>query len=216
MNARSSQIRRSWEDNAGAWLDAVQTGRMESRRLATDAAMVEGATALAAGRMLDVGCGEGWLCRALTERGMDTVGIDACSGLVDAARARGGCFHHMDYAALARDPLALGRFDAVLCNFALFERDLEPLLVALASLLHPGGALLVQTLHPDAGGAEGWREERFTGLGSGFITPMPWYQRSRAAWLQSLAAAGFGQVLSRDVLHPQRGAPLSLLLTARL
>ena len=220
MSARSTQIRRSWDDNASAWLDAVHGKRIESRRVATDAAMVEAVTALQPRRMLDVGCGEGWLCRALGARAVHAVGIDACAALVDAARARdasqSGSFHQADYLALSRDPLAFGRFDAALCNFALFEDDVEPLLGALASLLEPDGTLLIQTLHPVEGDVGGWREERFTSMGPAFTTPMPWYQRSRAAWLECLAAAGFGHVHSQDVNHPQSGAPLSLLLRARL
>jgi len=35
------QIERSWRANAAAWSDAVRGGRIESRRVATDRAMLE-------------------------------------------------------------------------------------------------------------------------------------------------------------------------------
>ena len=66
---------------------------------------------------------------------------------------------------------ALGRFDAVACNFALLDEDLAPLLQAVRGLLAPGGRLVVQTVHPwGACGEEpyrdGWRLETFEGFGA--------------------------------------------------
>ena len=51
----------------------MRGGRIESRRLATDGAIVAAVVEERARSVLDVGCGEGWLSRALSERGVRVV-----------------------------------------------------------------------------------------------------------------------------------------------
>ncbi|WP_227978013.1 class I SAM-dependent methyltransferase [Arenimonas daejeonensis] len=155
----------SWTANAAAWTAAVRGGRIESRRLVTDSAIVAAVTALAPRRVLDVGCGEGWLCRALMTQGVEAVGIDVSAPLVEAARAAGpGRYEVMAYEELRDAPVRIGTFDAVVCNFALLDQDIVPMLADLRALLAPGGRLLVQTVHPGAPAATspiatagGWR-----------------------------------------------------------
>ncbi|WP_132607665.1 class I SAM-dependent methyltransferase, partial [Pseudomonas aeruginosa] len=87
---RSRRLERSWRGNAEAWARAVREGRLESRRLATDDAILQVLRQRAPRRLLDIGCGEGWLCRALAGEVGECVGIDASSELIELARAAGG------------------------------------------------------------------------------------------------------------------------------
>ncbi|HEX2081660.1 MAG TPA: methyltransferase domain-containing protein [Longimicrobium sp.] len=211
----------SWVANAGAWTRAVREGRIESRRLATDAAILDALLERRPRRVLDVGCGEGWLARALAERGIAAVGIDASPALVEAARAAGGGeFHVRAYAQLAADPsLAGGPYDAVACNFSLLDGEPAPLLASLRASLTPGGALVIQTVHPwMAAGEEpyvdGWRTETFDAFGGAFARPMPWYFRTLGSWVRVLDDAGLRIAALREPLHPQTGRPASLLMVA--
>ena len=45
--------------------------------------------ATGARRVLDLGCGEGWLARALAAGGLDVTGVDGAPALVEAATAAG-------------------------------------------------------------------------------------------------------------------------------
>lgn len=217
--ARAAQLQRSWDVNADAWTRAVREGQIASRRLATDAAIVAAVRERAPRRVLDVGCGEGWLVRALATEGIEVVGVDASAPLVESARALGGgVFYTWSYAEIAAHPASLGDdYDAVVCNFSLLGEELDPLLRALHSRLAPGGALLIQTVHPWAACGEepyrdGWRTESFDRFGAAFPAAMPWFFRTVASWMDVVRRAGFQVGDVRGPVHPESGAPLSLLL----
>lgn len=211
----------SWMANADAWTRAVREGRIESRRVATDAAIVEAVAARNPVRVLDLGCGEGWLMRALAERGMETVGLDVSLELVVVAEETGGGrFRCCSYDEVVADPTrAGGPYDVIACNFSLLSAEIAPLLSALRQNLRPGGALVIQTVHPwsamgDGGYVEGWRTETFDAFGDDFAEPMPWYYRTLEGWMDALREAGYHLASLREPVHPGTGRPLSLLMVA--
>lgn len=219
---QDEQIRDSWDANAEAWTQVVREGQIASRRLATDAAIVAALRRQGVRQVLDVGCGEGWLARALAAEGVAVTGFDASAGLIERAQALGGgAFFVLSYEAAAAAPERLGGpYDGIACNFALLGEDLAPLLSALRDRLAPRGCLVIQTVHPftacgDAPYADGWRTETFDGFGARFPSPMPWYFRTVASWLDVLAAAGLCVDACEEPLHPETGRPLSLLLVCR-
>lgn len=209
----------SWHANAGRWSRAVREGRIASRAAGTDRAILDALAARAPARVLDAGCGEGWLVRAVKQAlpGTRCLGVDGSGELIAAARHAdpGGDYRVLDYAGLAAaDPRHLGGpFDAVAFNYALFDADLTPVLSAARRCLRPGGAVVIQTLPPVAAGDDGWHTEDFAGFGEPGWQPMRWYARSRAGWDAALAAAGL-QVAQARAPGAADGTPLSLLLLA--
>ncbi len=218
MQTLSDRLVQSWSANADAWTAAVRNGTIGNRQSGTDAAIVEavvrGLPPMA--RVLDVGCGEGWLVRALAALGAKARGVDVSPELVDAARQAGGAFEVVSYAQAAADPARLGAaVDAVVFNFALLSDDVTGVLRAAAGRLD-GGRVLIQTVHPasvDGAYRDGWREESFSGF-EGAFEPMPWYFRTFGSWVRTLDTAGLRLVEAVEPLHPETEAPLSLILVA--
>jgi 2-polyprenyl-3-methyl-5-hydroxy-6-metoxy-1,4-benzoquinol methylase len=217
--ARDQAIAASWVANADAWTDAVRERRIPTRAAGTDHAIVDAVLRQPPGRVLDVGCGEGWLARAVAPHGYSVVGIDASAPLIDRARELGGGeFYVLSYASLTAEPrLAGGPYDAIVLNFALLSDDVAPLLGALASRLTPRGAVLVQTVHPwvaagDQPYVDGWRLETFDAFGAAFPAPMPWYFRTLETWFAQVASAGLEVTHLAEPRHPETQRPLSLVL----
>jgi 2-polyprenyl-3-methyl-5-hydroxy-6-metoxy-1,4-benzoquinol methylase len=213
-----TRIVQSWSSNAAVWADAIQADALESRRLATNAAIVDAVLRTHGQRVLDVGCGEGWLARELARAGRAVVGFDGSDTLVERARQNtDAAILLLDYAAFAADPAAVGGpFDSAVCNFSILARDILPLLDAIRRCVRSGGTLVIQTVHPLAAGGryeDGWREETFAGL-AGEWAPMPWYFRTFASWVAELHAAQWRLTDCREPVHPGTGAPASLILCA--
>lgn len=209
----------SWETNAGAWIRAVRDQRIPSRVLGTDAAIVDAVLDRRPHRVLDLGCGEGWLTRTFSDHGIEAVGVDASAELIASARQAGGAeYYECSYTELTDSPQAVGsHFDVIVCNFSLLHEDVGPLLDAVRTLLGTGGSLIIQTVHPwtSIGTAydDHWRTETFENLDDEF-EPMPWYFRTLESWTQLLAGCGYCLRDLREPRHPESDEPLSLIIIA--
>jgi 2-polyprenyl-3-methyl-5-hydroxy-6-metoxy-1,4-benzoquinol methylase len=218
----AARLTRGWRTHSAAWTEAVRTSRIASRVAVTDAALITAILELRPARVLDLGCGEGWLARRLAPQGIAVTGIDAAPELIAAAQAAGGGdFRVADYGELPSD---LGRFDLAVSNFALLGREpVERLLTALPEFLEPGAALVIQTLHPltlgdDQPYRDGWREDSWAAFSTGVEEPPPWYFRTLGSWIELLGARGFGLRELREPREPRAGdaaKPASLLLVAQ-
>lgn len=213
----------SWHMNAAPWTQAVRDRAIDTRRLVTDQAILEAVLARAPRSALDLGCGEGWLARALTGAGVEVLGVDVVPQLIEAARqAGGGRFQvgsYADLVAAAQDG-SWQRMDAAICNFALLgDASVASLFRAIPRLLTPLGTLIVQTLHPlmacgDAPYRDGWREGSWQGFSSDFRDPAPWYFRTLQSWVQLHADSGLRLLEIREPLHPTTGRPASVIFIA--
>ena len=114
----------------------MRDGQIPSRRAGTDAAVCSAVLSANPKRVLDVGCGEGWLARALTAHGCQVIGVDASPELIASARALGGGrFEVMSCAELGSTAHTLGGpFDVAVCNFSLLGEDITFVFARLVTL----------------------------------------------------------------------------------
>src|ERR1700689_141758 len=215
-----AKIVESWGTNAEAWTAAVRERRIESRALVTDRGIVDAVLARAPQALLDIGCGEGWLGRALAGRGIQLLGIDAVPDLIERANAAGGG----EYRVASYQQLAAGAAgftaDVAVCNFSLLGHEsVDTLFAAMPALLRPHGVFIIQTLHPVVACGQrpyqdGWREGSWAGFSSDFIDPAPWYFRTLGGWLQLLRRHGLGLRERREPLDPRTQRPASVIFIA--
>lgn len=146
----TSEVKRHWEERY-AQRERIWSGRV-------NASLAEIAAPLAAGRALDLGCGEGADTLWLAERGWQVLGIDvsdtALSRAADEAAARGLIdrvrFVQMDLS----EAFPEGRFDLVSAHYlhSLVRLDRESIFSAAGRAVAPGGLLIIV----DHGAAPPW------------------------------------------------------------
>src|SRR5687768_13531725 len=113
----------SWQKNAVAWTAAVRENQIESRSLVTNQAIVDAVLSRSPSTALDIGCGEGWLVRALSSHGIDATGIDVVPALIEQAKqAGGGTFRVASYDQLVDDEPAT-KVDIAVANFSLIGEE---------------------------------------------------------------------------------------------
>ena len=213
MSSKSGdKLRDSWVANAPAWCDAVREGRIESRRAVTDAAIVAAVLDQHPRRVLDVGCGEGWLARTLAAQGIDVTGIDASAPLIEAAQSLGGAtFYVASYDDLS---IAGKDYDLAVANFSILDDRAEDLFRALSPL-----GLIVQTVHPafvDGPYIDGWRTETFAAIPGEWREPMPWYFRTIASWHRAFTSAGYTVDEIREPMAAEGGRATSMIFVCRV
>ena len=210
----------SWRKNASPWTDAVRGNQIESRALITNRSIIEAVMSRSPRTVLDIGCGEGWLVRALAERGVEATGVDVVPALVEQANAAGGGeFRVASYEQIAAGELDM-TVDAVVANFSLIGKEsVEGVVRRAPELLAEKGALIIQTLHPLVTGGDlpyedGWRRGSWAGFNDQFTDPAPWFFRTLESWKSLLTDSGFSRIEMREPIHPETGKPASVIFIA--
>lgn len=135
-----------WQQHAQWWIDGFTAGvdpEYEEQIIPLACEELNGFT-----RVLDVGCGEGQISRALAEQGSSVVGVDPTLRNIDVARERGGGpTYEIGTATNLRYPDA--SFDAVVACL-VFEHidDLDGAIAEVSRVLKTGGQFSFFLNHP--------------------------------------------------------------------
>ncbi|MFD0857237.1 class I SAM-dependent methyltransferase [Actinomadura adrarensis] len=145
--------RERWEANAEYWVKIIRERRDRYRTELTDRAVLDAIGPCTGLRILDAGCGEGYLSRELASRGAQVLGVDLTQGLVDAANAHPFASDtgsvRFTRAGVESLPAGDDEFDLVVCNHLFSHlRDPSEAIGEFARVLKSGGRLVALTLHP--------------------------------------------------------------------
>lgn len=216
------KIIQSWFANARPWTCAIREQQIESRKLVTNNAIIEAIANKSPRTLLDIGCGEGWLARALVEHEIDVLGVDVIPELVaQAQKAGGGHFQVLSYQELAQNKLP-SKFDAMVSNFALLGKEsVEGIFKAAPDILNEGGYFFVQTLHPviatgNSPYEDGWRSGSWAGFSSQFTDPPPWYFRTLESWVKLFETNNIRIREIREPKYPADNKPASVIFIAQI
>lgn len=135
-----------WDKHAQWWIDGFTNGVDPEYEEQIIPMAVEELSGW--GRVLDVGCGDGQIARALAARGCSVVGVDPTERNLQVARERGGGPDYLKGEA-ADLPFEDGSFDAVVACL-VFEHidDLDGAIAEVARVLRPGGRFAFFLNHP--------------------------------------------------------------------
>ncbi len=155
LQRANEETREAWNENAAFWDERMGEGNDFVHVLVWPA--TERLLELRPDeRILDIACGNGLTSRRLAGMGAEVVAFDFAGEMIAFARQRtaeqaGRITYHVLDATDEPALLALGagRFDAALCQMALFDMaDIRPLMNTLARLLRPGGRFVFSVIHP--------------------------------------------------------------------
>jgi SAM-dependent methyltransferase len=154
-----ADLRAAWEENAEAFIAWARKPDHDSYWQYHRDQFLE--LLPKAGRAtLDVGCGEGRLCRDLRALGHHVVGVDSSPTMVAAARDADPEID-VQLADAAALPFPDGSFDLVVAFMSLQDvDDFEDAIAEAARVLEPSGRLCLAVVHPlnSAGRFEGDEE----------------------------------------------------------
>jgi SAM-dependent methyltransferase len=140
---RSRQL---WETHAEWWIEGFTAGadaEYEEQIIPLAAHELAGA-----GRVLDIGCGDGQISRVLAAGGAEVVGVDPTANQIAVARQRGGGPAYVR-APADRLPFADASFDAALACLVFEHIDaVDESIAELARVLRPGGRFSFFLNHP--------------------------------------------------------------------
>ena len=145
--------RASWDAAAGWWTSRYTARGDVNREWVIDPALFRLLGDVRDQRILDAGCGSGYLARLLTTKGARVVGVDHSAKLLEVARREekakslGLEFHEADLADLSF--LGEGTFDVAVSNVVMQDVvAFDGVFRELHRVLRPGGRLLVSVTHP--------------------------------------------------------------------
>lgn len=207
----SDQVKRLWDKKANEW--EIQVGKHgdNNRRLNSDPVLWKMLGPVKGRKVLDAGCGTGYLSLKLAAKGAKALGVDHSSEMIKLARARivrgnGSAEFGVSYLEKLKGVKA-GSFDLAVSNYVLMDvKGLEGALGQVYRALRPGGIFVCIILHPcfdhgmarlkEGGASYTWKQPYFERheyweTWGHFRSPFVSFHRSLSDYWRAFHKAGF-------------------------
>ncbi|MBZ5590749.1 MAG: methyltransferase domain-containing protein [Acidobacteriia bacterium] len=148
-NPEIDETRDFWNRVADDWHIQIGTAGDSNRILNSDPVLWAFAGDVGGLRVLDAGCGNGYLSKQLSDRGALVTGIDISERMIAIARAQyPNVEFRVDSCAELRT-VSDAQFHLVIANYVLMDTpDLDWTLQAFNRILHPNGMAVLVFSHP--------------------------------------------------------------------
>ncbi|MBI3928084.1 MAG: methyltransferase domain-containing protein [Armatimonadetes bacterium] len=219
-----------WDQNADAWAERLGPAG-DLSRVVSDPVLFGLLGEVDGQRVLDAGCGEGYLCRMLQERGASVWGVENSRRLVERAQERTEQpdirYLHGSISAMGEVPT--GSMDAVVCNNVLmYCHDAGSALQEFGRILKRSGRAVIVLTHPcfwgpgtdwvrhppDSVREEEWLDRRVGGyfdpragrfVAPGYAAPLVYFPRTLTELFRLFSAAGFQVTHLEEPTLPSSG-----------
>ena len=213
------EVRASWNSNAAAWDENFDDDGDDHRKYCTDEFLFDMIGNVVDTDILDMGCGNGYLCRKLGRSGARVTGVDISEEMIQRAAAY-NCPGQTGIAYLTASAIDLSMlrdasFDGIVSNHLLNNvSDYEAAIRESYRLLKPSGRMIAVISHPCFScGPRAWNvlapdsprcEEQtayvvdeyfrsgahFMAKWKGF-SPIPYFHRTLSEYWRAFQVAGF-------------------------
>ena len=138
------------QEMANYWVNAIRNNKDLIRKYISNPALFDRLASLEGNlKILDSGCGEGYVSRELARRGHKVVGIDMSQYIIKAAKEATVGNEEYLRSNVANMPFRDESFDCVVSNFLLVELEKpEAFIKEVRRVLKSKGRFIFQTLHP--------------------------------------------------------------------
>lgn len=179
-------------------------------------------------RVLDAGCGLGYLAASMAAAGYQVEGVDASRLSIDYAKKRFSTtrFHAQTIEQFATRPNRVGRKDAVVANMVLHTTPrLDTFITSVVKVLKPGGTFIASIPHPCffLGTKDSLSIPFSYSVCRGFLIPfrihggrthpelVPYFQRTVGAYTEALYKAGLTDLRIREPQYVGEGREHDIL-----
>ena len=224
MSSEIEDAREFWDRVADDWQLQVGSDGDANRRLNSDPVLWAFAGDVRGLKVLDAGCGTGYLSIKLAARGASVTGIDFSERMIAIARATDPTADFRVDALSELSTLKDDEFDMAVANYVLMDTpDLDGAIKAFHRVLKPGGVAVLVFSHPcfPAGRAtmptsgDGvtyvWnfpyfrRQKCIDPPWAHFTSEFIWFHRPLSDYWKAFTAAGFAVVgFDEPRLTPER------------
>lgn len=171
-------VRSFWNSIAADWRVQVGDEGDANRRWNSDPVLWRFAGDVAGRKVLDAGCGTGYLSQQLQERGARVVGVDLAEAMIAIARASYPAIDFRVDSVSRLSTVADGDLDVVVSNYVLMDTpELEAAVSAFFRVLEPGGVAVVVFSHPCFPQARGVESDE--GATVTYPWDFPYFERRR-------------------------------------
>src|SRR5258705_300314 len=148
-NRETDEVRDFWNRVADDWQIQVGAAGDRNRILNSDPVLWAFAGDVGGLKVLDAGCGTGYLSKQLSDHGALVTGIDLSGRMIAISRAQ---YPHIDFRVDSCTELCTiddAGFDLVIANYVVMDTpDLEGTMRAFSRILRAGGVAILVFSHP--------------------------------------------------------------------